>query len=637
MINNLKNNYIQYLFLLFSFLFIVFALNPRIIEQDGYFHFSISKMMLDNGILRTLPQIDNIGWSKFFTDKEFFFHLLTAFSYFVFGETGIKILMLCFGYFSIILVYNILRKLQISTTHAFLFALLLCTQYTFSYRLPVIRPHVFVIFLAIINLYGFLFRNIKVILISTFLFPLSYHLPIVVLINLTFSTIFLKIKKKDVFFIVLAFIAGFIVHPNFPGNIDTAIMVYKAALNLFQIPAFDRPPEFTIPSAKFIWSFYLFVVVTLISLFKVDLTVIKNNQILKFISCLVFVWSILFYLNFRSIEYLFPVLVIFLALLSLHWNKKFVSYTLLLLNVLGFSNLYFSDFRVQTPNRYAEYDDKLNELSTFSNHQFNPSKIYNCSWADGQYILYVLPQWKFVDILTAEFLANYSLDLYTIKRHLFRGNLIDPYGPIKNVFHSDFVFCASGDLNIILENDPRFLKLSKKESFYMTSHSHEGIDTPSALIFKLRPEGNEPFITNPDNGLKYFTIQRSQISANCRTIKIGSNEIARRAGSKYLSIGGSSIPREISLNNQLLKYNKNNILYKGMISQMIKLPASLKENDLIEVKYCGLNKSENISIALWKINDIESYCAQRNNYYKTESALIGRNMSMNICSIVEAN
>ena len=42
-------------------------------DPDSYYHLAISRMTLENGLIRALPQADNMAWKSFFTEKEFLF------------------------------------------------------------------------------------------------------------------------------------------------------------------------------------------------------------------------------------------------------------------------------------------------------------------------------------------------------------------------------------------------------------------------------------------------------------------------------------------------------------------------------------------------------------------------------------
>ncbi len=43
-----------------------------------YHHLALSRLSSEQGLLRTLPQIEDLGWGQYFPDKEFLFHVLTA-------------------------------------------------------------------------------------------------------------------------------------------------------------------------------------------------------------------------------------------------------------------------------------------------------------------------------------------------------------------------------------------------------------------------------------------------------------------------------------------------------------------------------------------------------------------------------
>ena len=61
-------------------------------DPDRYYHFALSRDMVASGqvFLRSVPQVEDLGWGELFVDKEFLFHQLTALGYRIAGDGGVS-------------------------------------------------------------------------------------------------------------------------------------------------------------------------------------------------------------------------------------------------------------------------------------------------------------------------------------------------------------------------------------------------------------------------------------------------------------------------------------------------------------------------------------------------------------------
>ena len=51
------------------------------VDPDRSYHYALSRVVAEQGVPRTLPQVTGIGWDKAFFDKEFLWHQLTGLGY----------------------------------------------------------------------------------------------------------------------------------------------------------------------------------------------------------------------------------------------------------------------------------------------------------------------------------------------------------------------------------------------------------------------------------------------------------------------------------------------------------------------------------------------------------------------------
>ncbi|MGZ3650875.1 MAG: hypothetical protein ACXWSC_06845 [Bdellovibrionota bacterium] len=61
-------------------------------DPDRYYHIALSKITAESGrpFLRSLPQVEDLGWGDYFVDKEFLFHEVTTLGYVIGGERGVE-------------------------------------------------------------------------------------------------------------------------------------------------------------------------------------------------------------------------------------------------------------------------------------------------------------------------------------------------------------------------------------------------------------------------------------------------------------------------------------------------------------------------------------------------------------------
>ena len=100
-------------FLAMSAYYYVFFMPPRWVgynDPDRFYHLGLSRLISTQGLLRTLPQAEDLGWGHYFPDKEFLFHVFTGAADWVGGPVAVLALVPMFGIAISMLLYGELSR-----------------------------------------------------------------------------------------------------------------------------------------------------------------------------------------------------------------------------------------------------------------------------------------------------------------------------------------------------------------------------------------------------------------------------------------------------------------------------------------------------------------------------------------------
>lgn len=423
-------------------------------EPDTFYHYAISKMTAEQGLLRTLPQVQDLGWGEYFPDKEFLFHQWTALGYRLGGERGVvlvcQLLMVL-----ILLMTFFLAKLYLPTRWALAAVLVGLFNFNFTFRLLLIRPHLMGIFLFLFILYGLLQSRKEALAVGAFLFPLAYHalyLPL-----LLFAVFFLCQKKATPKFILLwgflPLLMGITLNPYFPSTLFMSWVHLKIALTLSTLPDLGkelRPLGFW-PSFKIVGAYVVLCAFTLGRYQK-----LKKTPFLLPLFLLTTILTVLFFISPRSIEYLVPVgTVLFCALISVlpKTEKKFAPMAFILFLLVNLPHAWgYWHLKSYLRERREKVLAAVSLLP-------QTGKVFNCSWIEGAYILYERPKMKFVDLLDPNLLYARSPQKTRLRYLISSGQAPQTRKVLREVFGADYVLCSGESAMRAFDSDPHFVRL----------------------------------------------------------------------------------------------------------------------------------------------------------------------------------
>ncbi len=418
---------------------------PHIWGADGYLHAQLGKMVLDNGFLKSLPQLPYSLFSIKFSDKEFLYHLFSApLNIFFNPQTSIKIFALlnALALFSVFLFILKKRKDLVP-----LVLILLFGSPAFLFNLSRPRTMILSFALMLLSLFFLGKKKYKPYFFLT-IFYTMWHVSGPQL-SLIFSSIHIftllvfekKLNLKPLLITLAAIGIGFLLHPNFPDNL------FYWYLNGIKVPWFATRWGVLELGAEFFPYSIIEYLVNHPLLIPLNLSIfyiaykkrksIKPHHLLFLLANLAF-----FILSFRSQRYAnqsFPLALVTLFLLPwpqiLKKNLKLVFIflpPLLILNTLVSFKL-----KIVSTNIYNGHFEEISKV--IQKEVPKDSTIFHANWSDSQYLLGLAPNYKYIVTLDPIYIYDFDKDLHKKYRSIAHGLSQDPKRELKDYFNSKYV------------------------------------------------------------------------------------------------------------------------------------------------------------------------------------------------------
>lgn len=253
--------------------------DPYFIDNDSFFHVAIAKLMMKQGlVIDQFPYLHFTVWTEKFADWHFIYHVLLIPFIKLFGDaTGPKILGGCLmaGLFGVI--YLILREKGLRYANLYTLALFFLMPAAFYYRMSTIRGAILALLLMTLAVYWIIKNRPVALAVTAFVFVWSYYLAsyfiFVPIIGLLICQILRKekISYQLLIYGLVGFIAGVIINPYFPKNIQLFPIFLKAG---FRNDVWYEGKEI-FPISTWDW-FYGSIMVTILFLGSFFISIIKN-------------------------------------------------------------------------------------------------------------------------------------------------------------------------------------------------------------------------------------------------------------------------------------------------------------------------------------------------------------------------
>jgi hypothetical protein len=454
--------------------YILFLLPPRLVggnDPDRYYHLGLSALIAKQGLLRTLPQVEDLGWGHYFPDKEFLFHAVTGFAQRLGGPDGVMSVVPLAGIsLALLLYWALLRVLTPGRAAAWLLAAMFLNP-VLLFRMTMLRPHLFAIVFFSLLLVALLRRKGWLAAVAAAGFAMSYHafyMPMVA-IGIAFL---LPLQdgprlRSAAAWALAGLVFGTVLNPYFPSNLVMSAIHLKLALGIGTAPGMRSGEEvqpISLLESVFYFGFLLVAVVGAgVLLWRRRLQPSRENAELWLLFLLTLVLTALSLKNSRACEYATPsgIVLVGYCLARIEGSRR----VRWLLGVIATLAL------VQGPASYIFYQDCWlrpqggDSPAYLAAVQLLPDeatgkKVFNCQWEAGSYLLFARPDVRFVDLLEPAMLWNANPHKYALRLRLIYGLEKEPSRALREGFGADYVLCGTPAMNAQMDADPRhFLRI----------------------------------------------------------------------------------------------------------------------------------------------------------------------------------
>lgn len=639
-------------------------------DPDRYYHLALSKMMVSSGqlFLRSLPQVEDLGWADNFVDKEFLFHQLTAAAYLLGGEAGVDLVPRLCAILGI-LAFLWFAGLRLPPVAAvFVTFMVFAAPYSLV-RLNMVRPHTLAVLCFILMNIALLSRRPLATAICAALFTLSYHafyVPIACLL-LAGAASFLAGNKAAEWrrlsaFGIFGVIVGVLVNPYFYGNVEIAMLVARIpGLIKSGITDLNFGRElYPVRSDGFVEVFHLPIALLMAGFFLAGREWKKESAELREqlvpLCYLLGISAFFMYLTTQSPrggEYLAPSVGLLAVYLFKALPVKAARFAVVIPLIFGLSQVYVFYRRVHLEAKIDLATPTGNSLAAIAAIPADASgakvagasgaKVYNCEWGRGAYILYARPDLRFIDLLDPSLVYFKHPGAFRARADLRKGNLANAHGMIRDAAKADFVLCAEPTVVGQLSSDPGFQKI------YPPNPSAD----PSGLsVFRVRKDNAPEFATAflVSKAGAYLPNEIPKLSGSepgalvegvhayldlaqllspklenasapgllrCAVIRLTPEETRRRAGATLLIAGGGQ-GMEIWRNGKPLFQSLPAFTHNRATQVTVPLSPPLQASDRLDALVCsGTNVPFwGYSLSLWTEQELKKTCAWKSEFSK---------------------
>ncbi len=607
-------------------------------DPDRYFHLAIARQISEQGMLRSLPQVENLKWGNAYPNGYFLFSLLTGAAYRMGGERA----ALFVGPILVVLLLAILFIFACEWVEPWLAAWIalagiLCPE--FALRAVAFRPHLLGIALAIPLVIAIYKQRPFWVLLLSALFSLSYHafyIPLLFLLVSVAAEIFYRERVTSIVLWGLAGLAlGIFLNPSFPHHLQSLQVNLGSAFGWVLGPTEASVEVQPLSWGEMLGSFSYFFIILGYGLWEISTGARKERDVALILTACLF-WG-LGLITGRAIELAVPLSLVAIAVIvGKSGHRLRLQAIVPMLGIpflLPFSLFLLKEPMESSPTREFE---ALRQIPATEKGK----KVFNCDWETGSLVLYQRPDLRFVDLLDAHFLQYSDPSLHSARLSLKQGIVGFPYGIIRNLFDADYILCKNPGLNAQLDLDPHFKRLyprvgslpgpylfqvsSKPLSNFLTRF--EAAEFPPAekqtYVFltpkkalgwvEVSPQAPSPFLD------LYSWIQEIgeeiavEGSVLCAAVRPTLAELKTHWGATALGVGGGARIR-LWWNDEPLFLSNQASQFPHLVNDLVKLPHPLRAGDRLAAVVCSrLGFSYmGLSLSFWNPVEIRSLCEER--------------------------
>jgi hypothetical protein len=445
--------------------YVLFFVPPRLlgsIDPDRYYHLGLSRLISQHGLLRTLPQAEDLGWGHYFPDKEFLFHVLTGTADWIGGSVGVLLVVPLLGIGIMVCLYAELSRVVRPLPAAALSTMTPLLSAAFLFRLTILRPHMLAVLFFCLLLSAILHNRPKMAALAAAGFALSYHAFYIVGMVAGVAWLFRRRLGPGGahywLWCLAGLVAGIILNPYFPSNVVMSWIHLQLALGIDPPPGAVSGMEMT----PMVWTSFLLVYGFVPASLVAAALAMKFRRMddcpevtgFWFLFALTLLLAVLAAKSARAMEYAVPASILMVGycarVTGFRWWIPFN--LVLLLACQGYSAElhYRQNWRSPEQGNSVLYPMAISALPADAAGK----KVFNCEWESGAYLLLERPDVRFVDLLDPVFLWRASPQKYMARLGLIKGAFRDPHAVLRDAFKADYVLCASPALIRQMQADP---------------------------------------------------------------------------------------------------------------------------------------------------------------------------------------
>lgn len=445
--------------------YLLYVLPPRQVggnDPDRYYHLAVSDLMVaQGGWLRTLPQVEDLGWGRYFPDKEFLFHVLTAMADLLGGAEAVLLLVPLIGTCIVMVLYVQLSRIVRPWQAAVIVTSAVLLSGHFLFRISMLRPHILAILFFCLLVAAVLRRKPGLAALAAGGFALGYHAYYIVLLVAGLAAVLyrepLPIRGQIAVAITAGLLAGVLLNPYFPSNLVMSWTHVQIALGIDVPNGLDAGAELVQYDTLEMLQTYGFAPLGIFAAgwvaWRRRLWPVVEHREFWFLLLLSLGLTALGMKSRRAMEYAIPC-VILLTGYSVRWQDWRGALPTLVAALLCSQGYYTWQFYKDTwalPQvGYSVW--YFNAIAAIP-EQPRGAKVFNCDWSGSPYLLYFRPDLRFVDVLDPVLLWKVSRDRYILRQELMKGHFRDPAGVLRAAFRADYVLCDEPPLNRQMDAD----------------------------------------------------------------------------------------------------------------------------------------------------------------------------------------
>ncbi|MDD4980875.1 MAG: hypothetical protein PHC54_06400 [Candidatus Omnitrophica bacterium] len=470
-------------------IFIQFLL-PTFHEADEYYHIAASSFLKDLGPRYDFHWAQFSTFKRFFSDKEFLFHLLTI-PFLSLSQNLVLDGKYAIIFFDIlfILTYAFILKRYLPTFLAACCLLLPFVNFTFITYFVRLRPVILANILTILGIYFLINKKWIRVFIVSFLYPLTHISFLTLLIFALACELIRYILNKD-FFIrniyatVIGVLLGCALHPNNPNNwlsmhLNAILVPFYTTVG--GIGGFGRELYSASSKAALVFNFsiflafYLVIWMAFLSRVKLSLATLVWWFCSSFYLALSFLgfryWhvaNVLFFIFFAS--YIKDWLIDKPKGLVISRARIFIIASSLILGIFFFPNIQTqANTMLASTIRNTAYE----KVAIWMNKNIPPGEtVYHTSWSASPYFICLNPKDNYLVVLDPIYMFYKYPKIYKLYLDLNTGNIKRPYKFLKHIFKTAYGYAD--------KNGGLYRQIKKQKSYFKIIYEND-----FGIVFKV--------------------------------------------------------------------------------------------------------------------------------------------------------